>query len=402
MINLINAKSNDSQCKNNSNGKQTHNNYTPKKKKSIFYFNSKLKLNLKNSFILLFTIFSIVVPIGIQAQLESNYAFAEINSQSINDEDEFTDEGEHSSYSSTSETKSKLNVKNPFDSGADDNKKVKPNIIIPDIVEPDLPGTQPSSTSSHQISTHPSKEFHPNSVDNSNSNTDNTDGSVIVEKDKPTTTELSSIHSQIGTLNNNVNKNVNDVNSILPDDKAGTEISQSELGSHPKYKSHSDYANSNSNNGQGTLESDDKPSTGLSSTDAQIDSAYSNINNNTNEKANETAIVSEDQSNTTQSDSTTSSESQSNVQPRYKSYRDFINHNNCILNNEQKAIETDYKPVTALNDTDSQIVSANNNTNMNSSTNNNHITIIAPDERSTIESSSTASASSQVTAQSSK
>jgi len=400
LINLNNAKSNYSQCKNNSNVKQTYGNYTPKKKNSILYFNSKFKLNLENFFILLFTIFSILVPIGIQAQLESNYAFAEINSQSINDEHEFAHEGKHLSHSSTSETKSKLNVKNPFDSGADYNKKAKPNILIPDMVGTDLLGTQPSSTNSHQISTHPSKEFHPNSVDNSISSTDRSD---IVVKDKPTTTKLSSIHLRIGTPNNNINKNSNDVNSIVPDVNTGSEISQSELGSQPKYKSNSDYANTNSKNGQGTNESDGKPASGPSSTDAQIASAYSNINSNKNEKANETGIASEHQSNTTQSYSTKSSESQSNLIPRYKSYRDFINLNNSILNGDQKGIETDYKPVTGLNVTHSQFVcTSNNNSNMNTSTNNNNIIIISNGKGSNTELSSTVSGCSLVTVKSSK
>lgn len=399
MISLNNAKSNYSQCKNNSNVKQTYSNYTPKKKNSILYFNSKFKLNLENFFILLFTIFGILVPIGIQAQLESNYAFAEINSQLINDEHHFTLEGKHASHPSTSETKSKLNVKNPFDSGADYYKKVTENMLIP-MVGTDLLGTQPSSTNSHQISTHPSKEFHPNSVDNSISSTDRSD---IVVKDKPTTTELSSIHLQIGTPNNNINKNSNDVNSIVPDVNTGFEISQSELGSQPKYKSNSDYANTNSNNGQGTNESDGKPASGPSSTDAQIASAYSNINSSKNEKANETGIASEHQSNTTQSYSTKSSESQSNLIPRYKSYRDFINLNNSILNGDQKGTETDYKTVTGLNVTHSQFVcTSNNNTNMNTSTNNNNIIIISNGKGSNTELSSTVSGCSLVTVKSSK
>jgi len=339
------------------------------------------------------------MPIGIQAQLEFNYAFAEINSQSINDGHEFTHEDKHSSHSSTSETKSILNVKNPFDSGADYNKEVKPNILIPDVVGTDLPGTQPSFTSSHQISTHQSKGFHLNSVDNSISSTDRSDN---VEKDKPTTTEPSSIHLQIDTPNNNINKNSNNVNSIVPDVNTGSEISQSELGSPPKYKSNSDYANTNSNNGQGTHESHGKPASGPSSTNAQIASAYNNINSNKNEKANETTIVSEHQSDTTQSDSTKSPETQSNLQPRYKSYRDFINPNNSILNDDQKGTETDYRPVNGLNVTHSEFICTNNNTNMNSGTNINHLTIIANDKRSNTESSSTVSGCSQVTVKSNK
>ncbi len=104
-----------------------------------------------------------------------------------------------------------------------DQKKAKVNIIIPDIAGSDLlPGTQPSSTtaSSCQIGTQSNKQVRPNIVDkSSSSNTaDNADASIITGKDKPTTTELSSTDSQIGTLKNNVNKDVYDVNNIISDD----------------------------------------------------------------------------------------------------------------------------------------------------------------------------------------
>ncbi|HEY9491570.1 MAG TPA: hypothetical protein VIP56_06255, partial [Nitrososphaeraceae archaeon] len=230
-----------------------------------------------------------------------------------NDEIEYSDD-ENSSLSSTSESKSNLNVKNPFGSTGDNNKKENMNTIIPDIVEPDLPGTQPgSTTNSDEIGIHHSiKEIHPNSVDNSISNTDNADGSIIVEKEgKPTATDLSSTDSQLGTLKNNEDKNVNDTNSLVSIDKPSTEILQSELSSQPKYKSYRDYVNNNSNNRQSVIESDDKPDTVLSSTDAQINTAYSNASNNTNGKGNETVTVLEDQPAITHSDSATSSESQS-------------------------------------------------------------------------------------------
>ena len=138
---------------------------------------------MNKCFIICFTIFSILLPIGIQPQLESNYAFAEIDSQTTNDEVEYSDD-ENSSLSSTSESKSNLNVKNPFGFTGDNNKKENMNTIIPDIVEPDNPGTQPGFiANSDEIGIHHSiKEVHPNSVDNSISNTDNADGSVISRK----------------------------------------------------------------------------------------------------------------------------------------------------------------------------------------------------------------------------
>ena len=91
MITLINARSKDSQCKNNSNREQIGRNYIKKGRTSnipsIFNFNPFVN----KCFILCFTIFSILLPIGIQPQLESNYAFAEIDSQTINDEAEYSD-----------------------------------------------------------------------------------------------------------------------------------------------------------------------------------------------------------------------------------------------------------------------------------------------------------------------
>ena len=405
MITLINARSKDSQCKNNSNREQIGRNYIKKGRTSnipsIFNFNPFVN----KCFIICFTIFSILLPIGIQPQLESNYAFAEIDSQTTNDEVEYSDD-ENSSLSSTSESKSNLNVKNPFGFTGDNNKKENMNTIIPDIVEPDNPGTQPGFiANSDEIGIHHSiKEVHPNSVDNSISNTDNADGSVIVEKEgKPTTTELSSTDSQLGTLNNTKDKNVNDINSIVSDDKPSTEISQSELSSQPKYKSYRDYVNNNSNNGQSVIESDDKPDTVLRSTDAQINTVYSNASNNTNGKGNETVTVLEDQPTITQSDSATSSESQSQsgAQPKYKSYRDFIE--NSTSNSDDSINVTDDTQGTLLNSTHSQsgTVYGNIDVNINKNTNNDNSNNIMLLEKTTSAESSSTSSSQSVQAQSS-
>jgi len=407
LITLINARSKDSQCKNNSNREQVVRNYTKKGRTSnipsIFNFNPFVN----KCFIICFTIFSILLPIGIQPQLESNYAFAEIDSQMTNDEVEYSDD-ENSSLSSTSESKSNLNVKNPFGSTGDNNKKENMNTIIPDIVEPDLPGTQPgSTTNSDEIGIHHSiKEIHPNSVDNSISNTDNADGSIIVEKEgKPTATDLSSTDSQLGTLKNNEDKNVNDTNSLVSIDKPSTEILQSELSSQPKYKSYRDYVNNNSNNRQSVIESDDKPDTVLSSTDAQINTAYSNASNNTNGKGNETVTVLEDQPAITHSDSATSSESQSQsqsgAQPKYKSYRDFIK--NSTSNSDDSINVTDDTQGTLLNSTHSQsgTVYGNINVNINKSTNTDNSNNIMLLEKTTSTESSSTSSSQSVQAQSS-
>jgi FG-GAP repeat len=404
LINIINTQSKYTQCKNNSNPEKPHDNCTRGTRISNMPCAFSFNPFVNKFFIMFFTIFSIVMPIGIQPQLLANYAFAEINSQMTNDEDEYTVEGEMSSYSSTSETKPELNVNNPFGSGADDNKKAKLNIIIPDIVESDLPGTQPSSTaSSHQIDTQPSpttnshnigshsiKQVHPNSMDQNSSNVDNVDGNITIEKDKTTTAELSSIDSQIGTLNNNESNNVNEVNSIVSDDKPGTENLQSQLTSQPRSKSYRDYIeNSNANkNNDNVIISDDKVGTELSTTNSGINSVIGNANHN----ANEDLVVPGNQSNTNQSQSI-DSQSQLTSQPRYKSYRDYIENNNA--SNQSINITSDTQ-ATELSSIDSQIGTVNSNVNANVDEK-----IIEKNYQSTIQSGAISEASSQISAQSS-
>ena len=300
------------------------------------------------------------MPIGIQPQLLTNYTFAEINSQMTNDEEEYTVEGEMSSYSSTSETKPELNAKDPFGSGADDNKRAKLNIMIPDIVEPDVPGTQPSpTTNSHNIGSHSIKQVHPNSMDQISSNVDNGGGNIAIEKDKTATVELSSTDSQIGTLNNNESNNVNEVNSIGSDDKRGLENSQSQLTSQPRYNSYREYIeNSNANKNNDTvIISDDKVGIKLSTTNSDINS----VNGNANDNANEDLVVPGNQSITNQSQST-DSQSQLTSQPRYKSYRDYIQNNNS--SNQSINITSDTK-ATELSSIHSQIGTVNSNVNGN-------------------------------------
>jgi hypothetical protein len=358
---ILNVKSNDSQIsKRNSDLRQKRNSYAENRKKSVFSFNLNLDQSLKNYFTILLSIFSIVIPIGIQPQLQANYAFAEINSQSINDEDEYTDEGEITSHSSTSETKSKSNQKDPFGFADEDNKKVKLNIIIPDVVGPDLlPGTQSSTPSSHQIDTHSSEQVHPNSIDRNSSDIDNADGSIIAREDKPATAELSSTDSHIGTLNNNESKNVSEGNSIVSDDKPGTENSQSQLTPQPKYKSYRDYIenSSASKNNDNVIISDDKVGTELNTTNSGINSVIGNPNDN----ANENLVVSDNQSNTNQLQST-DSQSQLTSQPRYKSYHDYVENNN--LSNQDINVTGDTQ-ATGSSSIDSQMDSVNRNVNNN-------------------------------------
>jgi FG-GAP repeat len=133
--------------------------------------------------IICFTIFSIVIPIGTQPQLESNYAFAEINSQSINDDEvEYTDEDRDSSYSSTSETRSKLNVKDPFGS---------------------LPDTRYSNTNINQ-----------------SNNTNNDNSNDILSLEKTTSTESSSTSSSQTSQAESSNEVYGDFNGDGFDDLA--------------------------------------------------------------------------------------------------------------------------------------------------------------------------------------
>ena len=335
MIDLDNVKSNDTRCKckNNSNREQTHGNPTRKARTSnipsIFNVNFKINLNpfSNKSFMILFTIFSIILPIGIQPQLQANYAFGEINSQSKNHEVEYSDEGQNSSYSSNSEPILKLNVneKNPFDSTIDDgNKKVKMDIIIPDIVGPDLvPETQPSSTPDHETSSNTqSSEEHinPDSVDKNSKvsdsidNTDNignsayADDNLTIEQDNPATSELSSTDSQIATLEN----------------------SETELDSQPTHKSYRDYvgnSDANKNNDDVVVPSN--------KVDIEITAMNSSINpdiGNDSGNADDNLILQENQTTTTTQSEFTGSQFKLDSQPKYKSYRDYMEKNNLIKN----------------------------------------------------------------------
>jgi len=335
LIDLDNVKSNDTRCKckNNSNREQTHGNPTRKARTSnipsIFNVNFKINLNpfSNKSFMILFTIFSIILPIGIQPQLQANYAFGEINSQSKNHEVEYSDEGQNSSYSSNSEPILKLNVneKNPFDSTIDDgNKKVKMDIIIPDIVGPDLvPETQPSSTPDHETSSNTqSSEEHinPDSVDKNSKvsdsidNTDNignsayADDNLTIEQDNPATSELSSTDSQIATLEN----------------------SETELDSQPTHKSYRDYvgnSDANKNNDDVVVPSN--------KVDIEITAMNSSINpdiGNDSGNADDNLILQENQTTTTTQSEFTGSQFKLDSQPKYKSYRDYMEKNNLIKN----------------------------------------------------------------------
>ena len=270
------------------------------RKKSASQFNSKPQRSPKNYFLILISIFFIVVPIGLEPQLHTNYVFGESDFRSQNVDDEHHDKGEapDSASSSSSESRTRQDLIDPFDSGDNSNtKKLNENFVIPDIF-----GTQDH---------HSSANTHPGST-----------------KSSVSQSELQS---------------------------------ESELEIQSQYKSSSGYVDNNNAEGRNTNEHYDKSATVLG-TDVQSDRSSSNINNNTKMKANEEVAVSGDLSNTNSnnqiSSSTSSeSESQSSNQPRYKSYRDFIDNN---IKNDT-TIQTDYKPVSEVNSMDSQVSASGDN-----------------------------------------
>ena len=270
------------------------------RKKSASQFNSKPHPSPKNYFLILISIFFIVVPIGLEPQLHTNYVFGESDFRSQNVDDEHHDKGEapDSASSSSSESRTRQDLIDPFDSGDNSNtKKLNENFVIPDIF-----GTQDH---------HSSSNTHPGSAKSSDSQS-----------------ELQS---------------------------------ESELEIQSQYKSSSGYVDNNNADGRNTNQPYNKSATVLG-TDVQSDPSSSNINNNTKTKANEEVTVSGDLSNmnsNNQIGSSTSSESESHSsnQPRYKSYRDYIDNNTI----NDTTIQTDDKPVSEVNSMDSQVSASGDN-----------------------------------------
>ena len=252
------------------------------RKKFAFQYNSKPHRS-KIYFLILISIFFIVVPIGLEPQLQTNYVFGESDFHSQNVDDLHYDKGDtaYTASPSSSESSTKQDLIDPFDSGDNsNNKKFSENLVIPDIF-----GTQDHNSSTITVS-----------------------GSA----------KSSDSQSELQTES----ESVSDIRS--------------------QYNLSSGYLDNNN-------------------ADVQLDPSSSNINNNTNTKINEEVAVSGDLSNTNnnQSSSTSSeSGSQTNNQPRYKSYRDYIDNNikndTMIQSDDKPVIETDNKPVSEVNSKDSQ------------------------------------------------
>lgn len=330
------------------------------RKKSASQFNFKPQRSSKNYFLILISIFFIVVPIGLEPQLQTNYVFGESNFRSQNVDDEHHDKGEatDSASSSSSESRTRQDLIDPFDSGDNSNdKKLNENFVIPDIF-----GTQDH---------HSSTNTHPGSTKSSDSQS-----------------ELQS---------------------------------ESELEIQSQYKSSSGYVDNNNADGRNTNEHYDKSATVLG-TDVQSDPSSSNINHNTKTKTNEEVAVSGDLFNTNSNNQLSSStnsesESQSSNQLRYKSYRDYIDNN---IKNDT-TIQTDDKPVSEVNSMDSQVNASGDNvsqatnekinaleysasilsSNLNGNANELANKLANPENQSTSESNSTTSFQSQADNQSS-
>jgi FG-GAP repeat len=330
---IINVMHNDSQnSKKNSNIIQKRDHYAENRKKSVFHPKLFLDQSLKNYFTILLGFFCIVMPLGLESQQITNYAFGQSDFRSQNEEVENSDEGDNLSSASipSSEFRTKQNLKDPFDSDDNNIKSVNENIMIPDVIGPEHPDTRTSSGANSSASSQPQSEL------------------------------------------------------------------ESQTNFQSQYESPKGYVESNNSGGQSIIETYDENGTVLG-TDAQVGTVHINTDNNTNEKATGSANHSNTFINQSGSSNSSEFESQSTTQPRYKSYRDYIEHTKS--NNEQKVIETDDKPSVELNSTDSQTGTGKSIDNANRNINN--LTIKIPEEKSSTELSSTLSPSSQISAQSS-
>jgi hypothetical protein len=329
-------------------------------------------VNLKEAIVLLFTIFSIITPIGIQSELQANIVFAQSDISSINDYSE-NDKSEISSSSSFSQSTSRSNSNKDTLSSIANSGKDNPNTIIfdPSI---DLPSTSSSTAadskavtqagnsnekivaideSKNDSNSHGSIQSSHKAYDDSvDSSTDDKGSDNIILHDDNPGGELLSTDTQMDTATSTANDNTNgplndkvivneNQSTVQPDLTAGSQSygsiqsnnSNSKISSEPHYKSYQDYIDNSNHN---SIETDDKPGTELSTLESLRGSVNSNISDDSNQNLTQTASIPQDQPHI-QSDSATaqfkidnqSSNSNSTVtsQPLYKSYRDFIEHN---------------------------------------------------------------------------
>ncbi|HXV88280.1 MAG TPA: FG-GAP repeat protein [Nitrososphaeraceae archaeon] len=279
-------------------------------------------INLKNKFILLFTFFSIALATGIQPQLQTTEAF---DDSIIND--------------NISEKEDANNG-----NGNSDNKSDK--VIISDPANTDLTS---DSTAIHQT--------RPHSV--------NADTKILSNDKSNDELDSKSGQSSINdaTIDSNINENANG-NIIAQDDKPSAEMI---------------HADTQIDSTDTQIDSTD---TQIDSTDTQIDTLNSNTNNNVNENPIVTQL--NDNSNT-ESTSNPTSQSQSSDQPRYKSYRDFMDNNSNSSGQESDDL-TEKPQNDELSYADSQMITTNSNIKLNLNTKND-VTIIDPAIQSNTQSS---------------
>jgi FG-GAP repeat len=266
---------------------------------------------------------------------------------------------------------------------------------------------------------------------NGNGKTDNKEVRAF-EDPASANIDLTSSDSQIGIQSTSRN------NKILPNDESKEE---EELGFHESTqsgyddKTYRDHVNSNTNenSNDNIIVTDDKPGNESSPTDSQIDTTEIDSQIDTTETDSQIDTTETDsqidttetdsQIDTTETDSqldssnaASQSQSESDVQPKYKSYRDFMDNNTSFSDDTINA--TDDTQGTVLSSTDSQAGTVNSIENVNRNINDNTINvnknintnneksnnILSLEETTSTESSSTsssasvsASASAQVT-----
>src|SRR4030095_16028891 len=308
-------------------------------------------LNLKETLVLLFTFFSIVLPIGIQPESQANIVFAQSDIRSINDDSE-NDKSEISSSSSFSESTSKSNSnKDPLGSTANsgndspDTKIFDPSIDLPSYSAADSRAVTQADNSNEKIvpinespndwnyheSIQSSHEAYHDSVDSSTE--DKVNDNMILHNDNPVS-ELLSTGSEIDPVTSAVNDNTNGtVNNefIVPENQSTVQSdfatdsqsygtvqynnSNSKISSEPI--SYGDYIDNSKNHN--SIETDDKPGTELSSAEPLTGTVNNNITPNLSQDANQTASILENKA-PSQLDSTTSSQFQVDKQSSNTNY----------------------------------------------------------------------------------
>jgi FG-GAP repeat len=299
--------------------------------KFSFHFNFNLRQNIKNHVIILFTIFSIILPIVMGPDVQTNYVFGQSDSSSENEDVEYNEEADNSYLSSF---KTEWDQKDPFNSPDSDINNVNENIILPDIIEPDQRSNIDSSStvsSESQLESSPQQKYKspPDHI-----NTSNIKAQSATETDDKPGTESSYVDSQVSTDNSIINNSIQEANEnalsenqpTITEPKYATSSqseSESEPSAQPTYKSYRDFMDNNSNSS--SQESDDlteKPQNDeLNYEDSQMFTANNNIKLNLDTKNDVTIIAPDHQSSTQSSLETPTSEIR--AQWNEKVYGDF-------------------------------------------------------------------------------